>query len=171
MKKKLICILVLCISAGLFAAEPFDSVKLSAFLPKGEVKKFTRMELGPMAPVDRLTSAMVNYLKMPSNFEGKPDIISVGVSIMDGIMYPDSIEKQIAPNSKDDELITIKGKYKGVRANSTSASGDKLLMVRWIVNGRFVVQVFISGSNDLVLAEKFIDLVDMDGLLSASKKK
>lgn len=158
------CICVLFVSVVLFAADPFDSKKLVSFLPKDNVEGFTRIAFDSMAPVDRMTSAMVQYIKIPAHSQVRPEIISVSISIMDGNLYRDSIDKQIAPNSKDDEAVMVKGKYKGVRNNKGAGSGDKNAMVTWIVGGRFLVSIHLTGSNDYSLAERFIELVDLKGL-------
>jgi hypothetical protein len=174
MKKIAVCV-VFCLSAGLFAAEPVDSAKLADFLPGGDIEGFTRMNIGPMEPANEITGATANFMKMPVVYNRNSKVIMLSIFILDGARHPESIDKEIAPNSKDDEAITIKGKYKGIRHSGTSASlsgqGDRLCTVKWLVGGRFVVQVFTSGAEDFSLAESLIDLIDLKGLEAASQKK
>ncbi|MBP7738610.1 MAG: hypothetical protein KA369_21730 [Spirochaetes bacterium] len=171
MKKMAILFTLIFISTGLHAGDPLDSAKLVSFLPKADVDGFSRIVFDAMSPVGRMTSAMVQYIKMPSNQKGKAEIISVSISIMDGLLYRDSIDRQIAPRSKNDEAVTVKGKYKGIRNNKDSGPETKRAMVSWIVGGRFLLSIHADGSNDFLFIQKFIDLVDLSGLEAVSETR
>lgn len=145
-----------------------DEAALKTFLPKNEIKDFMRMEHDSPKTVKDMTTAMVQYIKMPS--ESNPQVQTFVVTIIDSIKYRSKIDSQIKPESKDDEVCKVKDKYPGRRNNKTSAAGgEKTCSITFIVANRFVVSVFAAGSNDFAAAEKFIDQIDLKGLEEKAK--
>ncbi len=143
----------------------FDAKKLLSYLPKSEVKDFTRMESSIPGPTPDLTTAMVQYIKMPS--ETNPAVVSVMISIIDFANFPDKIDSNVKLESPGDEQYIVKGKYIGrINTKNMSINSEKTCIIAFNIGGRFSIMVFVSGNGDKVFAEKFIDMIDLRGLES-----
>jgi hypothetical protein len=154
------------LSVPVFAAgRALDAKALLAFLPSAEVKGATRMEM-PGQDLDGLTSAQVMYM----TFEAAgPKTASLAV--MDGKLHSATIGTQIAVTSEGDEAVMVKGKYKGRRNNKQETGGMKSVAYEWIVGGRFLVSIRISGTDSIAEAEKYIDMIDLSAMEKAAAGK
>ena len=95
---------------------------------------------------------------------------SIAVSIIDSIKFRSTIDTLIKPESEQDEKCVINGKYPGRRNNKTiNADGNKSCLITFIVSGRFLVSVMISGSDSFSEAQKYIDMIDLKGLEAKAK--
>jgi hypothetical protein len=172
MKKPFISLIIFlsCITALSAKESLLNAKNLLTYLPKTEVKDLIRIEQEIPGTAKDMTSAMVQYMRMPS--EANPHILSAAISIIDGINYQNSIGSQIKDKSPGDEPFTVKGKYKGIRNNKiTSIGNEKNCRIEFIIENRFYITVFVSGNDDLKFAETFIDLINLKGLEAATKEK
>lgn len=152
-----------------FAESPLlDSKTLMTFLPKNEIKEYMRMEHDTPSSIPGMTTALVQYVKMPT--EADPAVKSIAVSIIDSIKYRSTVDTQIKPETEKDEKCIVNEKYPGKRNNETiNADGNKSCLITFIVSGRFLVSVMISGSDSFSEAQKYIDMIDLKGLEAKAK--
>ena len=123
-----------------------DSKTLMTFLPKNEIKDYMRMEHDTPSSIPGMTTALVQYVKMPT--EADPAVKSIAVSIIDSIKYRSTADSQIKHESEQDEKCVISEKYPGRRNNKTiNADGNKSSLITFIISGRFLVSVLIHGSD------------------------
>jgi hypothetical protein len=172
MKKPAISLIILLITIMSTSAKDslLDSKTLLTFLPKAEVKDLIRVEQEIPSPGKNMTSAMVQYMRMPS--EVNPKMLTAAISIIDGANFQNNVESQIKMQSPGDEPYTVKGKYKGIRNNKITSIGNETnCRIEFIIENRFHLIIFVSGNDDLKFAETFIDLINLKGLETIAKAR
>jgi hypothetical protein len=153
--------------------------KLQEFLPAKEIKNFKRLKPSGTTQTNMgmsTSEAEVRYESVQSdtvvaseaNLLSSPK--SIGIKISDMIAMPyAAMAFQMQPESESEtedssqKTVLIKGKYKG-QEEIQKGENYKSCKISFGVVNRYIVNLELSGTDDIKILYTIIDTMDFDGL-------